>query len=54
MKKSAFPTEEAYREAKMEEVDRISLKEEIVRFQQQLHSLREAVLELHKMLEGKE
>ena len=54
LQKSAFPTEEAYHEAKMLETDRMSLKETIFNFKQQLHSLREAVAELRKMLEGKE
>ncbi|MCZ2257921.1 AAA family ATPase [Sporosarcina sp. G11-34] len=52
--KSAFPTEEAYLAAKMPEADRMTLKEVIFNFKQQLHSLREAVVELRKMLEGKE
>lgn len=54
LEESAFPTEEAYREAKMKEVDRNSLKEKIAAFKQQLHSLRDAVEELRVLLEGKE
>ncbi len=53
-KKSAFPTEQAYREAKMDEAHRVLLKEEILHFKQQLHSLSEAVTELRMLLEGKE
>jgi DNA repair protein SbcC/Rad50 len=54
LEESAFPTEEAYREAKMNEVDRNSLKEKVAAFKRQLHSLRDAVGELRLLLEGKE
>lgn len=54
LEESAFPTVEAYREAKMPEVDRNSLKEKVANYKQQLHSLRDAVAELRVMLEGKE
>lgn len=54
LQKSAFPTEEAYRESKMAEVDRNSLKEQVDNFKQRLHTLRETVAELRLMLEGKE
>ena len=54
LEESAFPTEEAYREAKMQEVDRTLLKEKVAAFKQQLHSLRDAVGELRVLLEGKE
>jgi len=51
---SAFTTEEAYRKAKMQEVDRMLLKEKVAAFKQELHSLRDAVGELQVLLEGKE
>ncbi len=54
LKESAFPTEEAYREAKMKEADRNSLKEKVAAFKQQLHTLQEVVVELRLMLEGQE
>jgi exonuclease SbcC len=54
LEESAFLTEEAYREAKMKEVDRNSLKETVAAYKQQLHSLRDAVEELRLLLEGKE
>ena len=54
LEESAFPTEEAYRAAKMKEVNRASLKEKVAEFKQQLHSLRDAVGELRVLLEGKE
>ena len=54
LEESAFATEEAYREAKMQEVDRTLLKEKVAAFKQQLHSLRDAVGELRVLLEGKE
>ncbi|KAA0965074.1 SMC family ATPase [Sporosarcina sp. ANT_H38] len=54
LKESSFLTEEAYRQVIMKEVDRNSLKEEVVAFKQQLHTVRGAVEELRLMLEGKE
>nr|WP_222439316.1 SMC family ATPase [Sporosarcina sp. BP05] len=54
LEESAFATEEAYREAKMQEVDRTLLREKVAAFKQQLHSLRDAVGELRVLLEGKE
>nr|WP_218627907.1 SMC family ATPase [Sporosarcina sp. E16_8] len=51
---SAFLTEQAYREAKMEEADRNLLKEKVAAFKQQLHSLRDAIGELQVLLEGKQ
>lgn len=54
LKNSDFPTEAAYHEAQMTEVDRLLLKESIVAFQQQHHSLRETVAELQEFLKGKE
>jgi DNA repair protein SbcC/Rad50 len=54
LKKSDFSTEEAYREAKMAEAARLSLKESITLFKRQHHAVREAVAELQVMLKGKE
>lgn len=54
LKKSDFPTEEAYHEAKMDEASRTLLKTEIDNFKQQFYSVREAVKELRTLLEGKE
>jgi DNA repair protein SbcC/Rad50 len=54
LKESAFPTEEAYRESKMNEENRNTLKEKVSIFKQQLYTLRETVMELRLMLEGKE
>lgn len=54
LKKSEFPTEEAYHEAKMDEASRTLLKSEIENFKQQFYSIREAIKELNKILEGKE
>ena len=54
LKKSEFPTEEAYHEAKMDEASRTLLKSEIDNFKQQFYSIREAIKELNKILEGKE
>lgn len=52
LKNSDFPTEAAYRDAQMTEVDRISLKESIAGFKQQHHSLRETIAELQELLKG--
>lgn len=54
LEESDFPTESAYHEAKMREVDRTLLRGKVVVFKQQLHSLRDAVRELQVLLEGKE
>ncbi|MFC5590469.1 AAA family ATPase [Sporosarcina soli] len=54
LRNSDFPTETAYREAKMTDADRLSLKENITTFKQQYHSLRETVAELQELLKGKE
>jgi len=54
LQKSAFPTEQAYRESKMTEAESNSLKEQVVGFKQRLHTLRETVAELQLLLEGKE
>ncbi|MER2089596.1 MAG: AAA family ATPase [Sporosarcina sp.] len=54
LQQSAFPTEVAYRESKMTEADRSSLKEQVAEFKLRLHTLREAVAELRLLLEGKE
>jgi exonuclease SbcC len=54
LRNSDFPTEAAYREAQMTEASRLSLKENIVAFKQQYHSLRETVAELQELLKGKE
>lgn len=54
LKKSEFPTEEAYHEAKMDEASRTLLKSEIENFKQQFYSVREAVKELTTLLDGKE
>jgi len=54
LEESAFPTETAYHEAKMREVDCNLLKGKVAVFKQQLHSLRDAVRELQVLLEGEE
>ncbi|KXH87133.1 AAA family ATPase [Sporosarcina sp. HYO08] len=50
---SAFPSLAAYQAAKMPEYERQLLKEKIVAFNQQLHTVRETVAHLHTVLEGK-
>ncbi len=54
LKKSDFHTEQAYREAKMTDAARLSMKEGITSFKRQHHAMREAVEELQVMLKGKE
>ena len=54
LKNSDFPTEAAYRDAIMSEMDRISLKENIAAFNQQYHTVQETVAKLQELLNGKE
>ena len=54
LKNSDFHTEQAYREAKMTDAARLSMKESITSFKRQHHAVREAVVELQVMLKGKE
>lgn len=54
LQSSDFPSEAAYREAKMETAERNVLKRQLVEFTQHLHSLRESVVELKTIVEGRE
>lgn len=54
LRKSEFQTEALYNEAKMDESERILLKDKLLNFNQQLHTLRIAISELHETLKGKE
>ncbi|MHA6260428.1 AAA family ATPase [Sporosarcina sp. CAU 1771] len=54
LQKSEFETEEAYSDAKMEEEERRILEVKLKNFNQQLHTVSQAVSELQEMLVGKE
>ena len=54
LEKSAFPTEESYQQARMDEDSRTVLKNEIESFKQQYYSVREAMKELTELLAGQE
>lgn len=53
LKTSEFATEEAYLEAKLGDADKRNLKEYVITFKQNLHTTKEAIHELEKVLEGK-
>lgn len=53
LKDSDFATEDEYREAKLSETDKRNLKEYVITFNQQLHTTKESIHELEKVLVGK-
>lgn len=53
LKASDFSTEEEYRKAKMPEMDKRLLKDQVIQFNQHLHTTREAIRELEANLIGK-
>ncbi|MEK3933800.1 SMC family ATPase [Sporosarcina sp. FSL W7-1349] len=54
LQSSDFPTEAAYREAKMQEADRQQLKQQLAAYAQQVHTLQESIAELRVIVEGRE
>ncbi|WOV88533.1 SMC family ATPase [Sporosarcina oncorhynchi] len=53
LKNSDFATEDEYRKSKLSETDKRNLKDYVITFNQQLHTIKESIQELEKLLEGK-